>query len=266
MGELMNMFRKKSWVRFYSLEPAVADLFPVITAHSLKRSFLDPERKKAQSKCPVSGLLSSANCPGITNIAHSGYILTAPADFTITTTTADASFAWEVPYQFDFCGHKSYIDKHDARQTYPLLNNSETTLHEIVKVETPWRFKASDDIVLLQLPVTYNNESRFTPATGILDPKYGHVLNVQLFWHALNAETFVKAGTPLVQYIPMSRHFLNTNHIETIVDGAGEVEQKMEQAFQYANKCNSLRHDTVQSRINRVTEIFKRYRKNGVRL
>jgi len=262
MGELMNIFKNKSWIRFYSLEPAVADLYPIITSHSLKRGW---QEKKA-SKCPFSGLMSSSNCPGITNIAHAGYVLTAPADFIIKTTGDGVTFSWEVPYMFDFCGSKSYIDKHDAKQTFPLLDNTENTLHEIVKVETPWRFKASDDVVLLQLPVAYNNEKRFTPATGILDPKYGHVLNVQLFWHVLEGETFIKAGTPLVQYVPMSRKYLNLNNFETIIDGAGEVELQLEKAFQYANKCNSLRFDTVQSRINRVSEIFKRYRKKGARL
>jgi hypothetical protein len=82
----------------------------------------------------------------------------------------------------------------------------------------------------------------------------------------MEGETFVKAGTPLVQYIPMSRKYLNTNNFQTIIDSAGEMEYNLERSFQYANQCNSLRFDSVQSRINRVTEIFKRYRKKGVKL
>jgi hypothetical protein len=261
----MNIFKDKSWIRFYSLEPAVADLYPVITAHSLKRSWQDPEVRK--KKCPISGLMSSSNCPGITNIANAGYILTAPADFIITTNGDGVTFQWEVPYMFKFSdNNRGYIDKHDYKQTEPLLDNPSTTLKEIVKVETPWRIKSSDDVVLLQIPVSYNNETRFSAATGIIDPKYAHVLNVQLFWHVMEGETFIKAGTPLVQYVPMNRKYLNLNMFETIVDSAGEIEYNLEEAFQYANKCNSLRFDSVQSRINRVTEIFKRYRKKGVRL
>jgi hypothetical protein len=259
------MFKPKSWVRFYSLEPAVTDLYPIISGHSLKRSWMEPEVRK--KKCPFSGLMSSSNCPGITNIANAGYIMTAPADFIITTNGDGVTFKWEVPYLFDFNKNsKSYIDKHDYRQTEPLLDNPNNTIKEIVKIESPWRIKSSDDVVLLQIPVAYNNEHRFTPATGIIDPKYAHVLNVQLFWHVMEGETFVKAGTPLVQYIPMSRKYLNTNNFETIIDSAGEMEYNLEKSFQYANQCNSLRFDSVQSRINRVTEIFKRYRKKGVKL
>jgi hypothetical protein len=261
----MNIFKPKSWIRFYSLEPAVADLYPIITAHSLKRSWQEPEVRKR--KCPISGMMSSSNCPGITNIANAGYVLTAPADFIITTNGDGVSFQWEVPYMFKFSDTiKGYIDKHDYKQTEPLLDNPGTTLKEIVKVETPWRIKSSDDVVFLQIPVSYNNEKRFSAATGIIDPKYAHVLNVQLFWHVMEGETFIKAGTPLVQYVPMSRKYLNLNMFDTIIDGAGELEYNLEEAFQYANKCNSLRFDSVQSRINRVTEIFKRYRKKGVKL
>lgn len=264
MGERMNIFKPKSWIRFYSLEPAVPDLYPIISAHSLKRPWQESEVKK--SKCPISGLMSSSNCPGITNISNAGYIMTAPADFIITTSGDGLTFQWEVPYLFTRGGMSGYITKHDHNQTKPLLDNPDNTLKEIVKVETPWRIKSSDDLVLLQIPVSYNNEKRFTAATGIIDPKYAHVLNVQLFWHVLEGETFIKAGTPLVQYIPMSRKYLNLNTFETIVDTAGDLEYNMEESFQYANKCNTLRFDTVQSRINRVTEIFKRYRKLGVKL
>jgi hypothetical protein len=265
MEEWMNIFKPKSWIRFYSLEPAVVDLYPIITAHSLKRSWQQPEIKK--SKCPFSGMISSSNCPGITNIANAGYIMTAPADFIITTNGDGITFQWEVPYLFKFSdNNRGYINKHDSKQTEPLLDNSDNTLREIVKVETPWRIKSSNDIVILQLPVTYNNEKRFTPATGIIDPKYAHVLNVQLFWHVMEGEVHIKAGTPLCQYIPMNRKYLNLNNFDTIIDSAGDLEYSMEESFQYANQCNAIRFDSVQSRINRVTEIFKKYRKPGVKL
>lgn len=261
----MGLF-KKSWVRFYSLEPAVADIYPVIPAKNLSRGWMQEQKKK--SKCPFSGLIpQTANCPGITNIVNAGYILPAPADFVITTNGDGINFGWEAPYLFNLGGgNRGYVNKHDYSQTEPILDNPDNTLKEVVKIETPWRVKASDDIVLLQLPVTYNNEKRFTPATGILDPKYGHVVNVQLFWHVMEGQTFVKAGTPLVQYIPMNRKYLNINMFDTIVDAAGDIEFKMEESFDYANRCNIMRYDSVQSRLNRVTQVFNKYKNRGAKL
>lgn len=261
----MGLF-KKSWVRFYSLEPAVVDIYPIIPAKNLNRGWMQEQKKK--SKCPFAALMPQvSNCPGITNLVSAGYILTAPADFTIITNGDGVNFGWEAPYLFDFGGgQKGYINKHDRPQTEPILDNSETTLKEVVKIETPWRVKASDDIVLLQLPVTYNNEKRFTAATGILDPKYGHVVNVQLFWHVMEGTTFIKAGTPLVQYIPVNRSYLNINMFETIIDSAGETEYKMEASFDYANRCNLIKYDTVQARLNRVSQVFNKYKNKGARL
>jgi hypothetical protein len=267
MEELMSMFKKKSWIRFYSLEPAVADIYPVIPASKLNRDWVQKEKKK--SKCPVSGFLSSSNCPGITNIMSAGYIVTAPADFIIRTNGDGLNFSWETPYLFNFTqdgSQRSYINKHDESQVKPLLDNQSKTLKEVVKIETPWRVKSSDDVVLLQLPVTYNNESRFTAATGILDPKYGHVVNCQLFWHVLEGETYVKAGTPLVQYIPMSRRYLHLNNFDTIIDSAGQIEWDLEHSFDYANRCNIIREDSVQSRLNRVMQVFNRYKNKGAKL
>jgi len=110
-----NPLRKKSWIRFYSLEPAVTDLYPIKPASNHKRSWVQGERKK--SKCPVSGLISTANCPGIKNLMSSGYIVPAPADFKITTNGDGISVNWEAPWLFKMGGDKrSYIGKHDETQ------------------------------------------------------------------------------------------------------------------------------------------------------
>jgi len=60
--------------------------------------------------------------------------------------------------------------------------------------------------VLLQTHVHYGGESRFTAATGTLDPREAPNCNIQLFWHVMDGVEIIKAGTPLVQYIPMPKY------------------------------------------------------------
>ena len=93
-----NPLNKKTWIRFYSLEPAVADLYPIKPASNHKRGWVEEERKK--SKCPMAGMLSVANCPGIKNLMSAGYIVPAPADFKVKTTGDGVSFEWETPWLF----------------------------------------------------------------------------------------------------------------------------------------------------------------------
>ena len=256
-------FNKKSWIRFYSLEPAVVDLFPVVPASSLHRTWREPEIKKR--KCPFSGLTSSSNCPAITSFSSLGYVVVAPADFIITTNGDGVNFNWQTNCIFTK-GMNGYIANHDEEQTVPILDDPNNTLRTIVKIETPWRVKASDDVVLLQTPVHYMNESRFSVATGILDPKFAHVVHVQMFWKVLEGETVIKAGTPLAQYIPMSRKYLSPKNFDLIVDKAGKLEYDLEESFQYANTANILKFDSIQNRINRVTRVLNSYRNKNNKL
>lgn len=255
---IYKLFNKTTpYVRFYSLESGVLELFPIIPSSKVKRSFT--------SSPVVEKEPSSKFCPGIKKIVSAGWIVTAPADFLIKPSDDGLRFDWIEPWQFGSeamtLRGTSYIADHGPNQVVSLLDDFDNTLKSVVKVQTPWRVEASDDIVLLQLPVTYNNESRFYSATGIFDPKYGYQVNVQLFWKKLDGETIVKAGTPLCQFIPMSRKHLSTNLYNVTIDDASANDIKKEKAFVYAANCVMLSTDTLSARIDRTKKILSKFSK-----
>jgi hypothetical protein len=57
------------------------------------------------------------------------------------------------------------------------------------------------------MPVSYNDDTRFTAATGILT--YNNHLNIQLYWHCLDSTEVIKKGTPLCQYILLKNENVN---------------------------------------------------------
>ncbi|CAB4125869.1 hypothetical protein UFOVP181_369 [uncultured Caudovirales phage] len=250
----------KPFIRFYSLEPGTVTLFPIVKSTAIDRKFLSQSQVGDQPET-----LSSKNCPGIKKIVSSGWIVPAPADFSILTNGDGVSFDWGEPYRFTKItpGMDAYVNSHTRSQTEPLLDNENTTLKTVVKIETPWRVEASDDTILLLMPVTYNNESRFSAATGILDPKYGHVLNIQLFWKVLNGATVIKAGTPLCQIIPISRKALSKSYYDVIIDVATDEDAKKEQEFNYASNCTFLANDSLSSRLSRVIAVLNKYKTRG---
>lgn len=257
--KILSFFKKeKSYIRFYSLEPGVADLFPILKSSDVKRKFMLEEQIGDQ---PAT--LSSKNCPGIKKIISVGWIVTAPADFAIQTNGDGTSMEWGEPYRFTKStpGMDGYITWHTRSQTEPLLDDPSDTLKTVVKVETPWRVEASDDVLLLLLPVTYNNEDRFYAATGILDPKYGHLINVQLFWKVLDGKTIIKAGTPLCQIVPVSRKAFGTSHYNVIIENATEIDMLKEREFNYASNCVFLNSDKLSSRLARTIKILNKYKK-----
>jgi hypothetical protein len=246
---------KKPFIRFYSLTPGVAQLFPVIRSSSLDRNF-----KNTHEHPDVP---ATKNCPAINKITNSGWIVTAPADFKIKTNGDGVSIEWLEPYQFNKSSDhspSSYVVLHGRLQTEPIVDDPETTVKTVIKLETPWRIDASEDIVLIQMPVTYSNESRFTAAIGILDPRYGHTVNVQLFWKVMNGETIVRAGTPLCQFVPIPRDALSTSSYDVTIDNATDTDIQKEREFNYASNCVFLQHDKLSSRLQRVTTILNKYK------
>ena len=268
---MFNFFKKqKSWLRFYSLDQNVSTIYPITENKLTERDWngvgnLDRNR-------PEQGKQTVLNCPAIKQVTNVGYVLRAPADFVIKT-SANGEITWEAPFMFKrhsdkytFSGTEYYVSWHSPAQTEPLIPKESVAtnkpyLHTAVKIETPWRVKASDDIVLLQLPVTYNNEDRFSAAIGVVDPRYMHAVSVQLFWHVMEGDTLVKAGTPLVQYVPVSRELLQKGKIDFIVDNATDVELEIEDAYTFSNHSRFPRSDSVGNKIRIITDLFNYFRK-----
>ena len=255
ISKLFSKFRKTAApkVRFYCLEPGVADIFPITRSASIKRKWMSDDTQE---------FVSSVNCPGVNKIVSSGWVMLAPADFIISTTGDGVHLEWLEPFRFSKVtpGMDAYISSHSREQTEIFLDDDKT-LKTVVKVETPWRVEGDDDVLLLQLPVQYNNEDRFQAASGILDLRYAHLMNVQLFWKKLEGKTLVRAGTPLCQYIPISRKALSTSYYDVTINLATEQDRIKEQEFNYASNCVILKHDTLAARLTRTLAVLKKYKK-----
>jgi len=251
----LSFFKKKSYVRFYSLEPGVHDLFPIVKASSVRRPFEFEEQTDPAA-------LSSKHCPGIRKLITTGWVVTAPADFLIRTTGDGLFFDWAEPIKFTkgTPGTANYISSHTRSQVEPLIDDASNTLKTVVKVETPWRLDASDDLIFLQIPISYNREARFTAAHGFLDPKYMHAVNVQLFWHVLEGETLIRAGTPLCQLIPIEKSTLSMSKFDVEIGKATEQDYNRERSFNFAANCAILGYDSLKSRLSRTSQVLNKYK------
>lgn len=258
---LMNLFKKKKpYIRIYSTVPGIPELYPVHPATHLKRSWMQCPADKEYKHLGETRL-----CPGIRLLTGAGWILPAPADFKIKTTGNGADWQWTSSTLFDNGpSEQGYISSHPPSQAIPVLDNPKEVLNSIIKIDTPWRLECDDDILLLQLPVPYNNEPRFTVQPGLIDPLYTHNLNVQLVWNILEGEEWVTAGTPLVQYIPIPRAFATSSSFDFICDTADDHDLKKESAFHYVQRATvpGSDHDTLKSRLGKIKKILNKYKRN----
>lgn len=252
--------KSKPWVRFYSIEDGVEVLHPVFPATKLKRPWMSKPISKREENIGHTSL-----CPGIRLLVGTGWILPAPADFKIKTNGDGENFQWQSSTRFGGSptDEPTYITSHPPPQTTPILDNPNTQLNTVIKVDTPWRIQCSEDVMLLQLPVPYNNEPRFSVQPGLIDPQYTHNLNIQLVWNVINGEEWVTAGTPLAHYIPIPRSYMSQGAFDVQVDGPTELDVKRENAFRYANKStqSGAEHDTLKFRLSKIKKILQSYRK-----
>ena len=198
----MGLFnRKKKWIRFYSMQPGIAELHPVFPATKLKRKWRkealtsqDKRDEIAMKQCPAKKAAAvwetlatkippvnfwshAVTCPALHGIMDNGYILPCPADFVIKL-DGTGNFEWKSTIQF--YGDR-YVSAHIPEQTQGMRNlvshnQNKDVLDYVIKMETPWRIQAHKDIVFIQIPVTYWEEDRFSIATGIVDPQYSYCL------------------------------------------------------------------------------------------
>ena len=285
----MGLFnRKKKWIRFYSMQPGIAELHQVFPATKLKRKWRKdaltsqdkrdeitikqcPAKKAAAvwetlaTKIPPVNFWSHAvTCPALHGVMDNGYILPCPADIII---QLDGSGNFEWKSTMEFYGGR-YVSAHIPEQTQGMRNfvshnQNKDVLDWTIKMETPWRIQAHKDIVFIQIPVAYWEEDRFSIATGLVDPRYSYEVNMQIFWHKTEpGEYIIKAGTPLAQWIPINRDFLTSKAFDVVIETANKDDLDNNQIMEYNRGKDLFGNTTLGERIETQAEILKLNKNN----
>ena len=263
------MFRKKKpKARFFSLLPAVHTLHPITKADKLDRTWTKAERddyRDRLSRCPVGKILenntpqypnSIGRCPAINSIMRTGYIVYAPADFKVHTNGDGHTILFTTtPFQLPTA---PYVTLHEDNVSKWLMDSTkDTTIDQVIKINTPWRVQADDDVLFLQTKVPFVNETRFSAISGILDPRTAYEINVQLFWHVLKGDETVRAGTPLCCFVPISRRMLED--LDVSVDVADQKDFQLEQEFLFTAYNEFPENVNVTQRQLKTQKILRKY-------
>ena len=205
------MFNKK--IEFFSSIPGVEKVMPIVPSSQITYDWKQVEAHRykealLKSNNPSVSQRSLLKCPGITSITSLGWILRTWQDVYIETNGDGSSFNWKTPInQTELVGY-DYISPHvnllyeSKKESWPV-----NTLTNIIKFSTGWRVCIPKNHTLLQLPVQYGDDNRFTAISGSYSYDYRIAeLNVPVYWHALNSKELIKAGTPLAHLILIPDH------------------------------------------------------------
>jgi len=189
----------KNTIEFFSSVEGVAESFPIQSAKDVIPSWVSKARQDyiELQETQQRGFLHITKCPGIFHLFTTGYIL--PMWF-------DLEFrenGWAVADETmnDFLG--MLIESHSADGIAKHIPKRPWSWPDIVKINTPWHCIAPKGVRFLVIPIPYTDFFDFEGCSGIYDPSYTTEINVQGYLN--NPEgTIMKAGTPLVQIIPLT--------------------------------------------------------------
>lgn len=184
-------------IEFKTLVPELLTEMPIIKASEYRYDWYSKaiEYMKGSSEHKPY----TAKCPGIIKINSEGWIQRLSQDLLIKTKKDSLQFLWKVPEDQKIYDTVLRVHYHGYEQLAQFKNLGPNTFQTVLNIQSPWIVDIPEGYFLLQMPIPYSDDTRFTAAHGILrGPNY---LNVPLFWHCLDSEERLKKGTPLCQYI-----------------------------------------------------------------
>lgn len=237
-------------IDFYTLAEGLELAYPIYPAKNLKMDWIKQAQKTFQDSRKDLGQVrhsSSHMCSGIRQLVQNAFVLTTWHDINIITNGDGHTFKWFTPSTNNetvFYPHKKENIKaveYFAPSTYgdfaPLPKD---TLKTIIKIPTPWRVHMPTGWGLMYLPLHYYDEQRFTSSVGVLDPSISNELNGILFWHELNSDVLIKAGTPLCYLVPVKLNE-NLNHVVRVANQKDFLWEKIRKTIFYSVWVNGAK-------------------------
>lgn len=208
---IKKLFKNNSQpsLRFVCLIPEIAKQMPIEPAKKANFNWskkMAASLKQARDEIDKGQMVRHvARCPGISLVSNVGWIQKTYQDIYIKT-DGTGGFEWRTPidqsslitqHEFKF----PYVGHHSPNNTEPFGILKPNTLPTIIKIQSPWIVYVPKGYYLMCMPIPYHDDNRFTSTFGLIDGDAGvNFLNVQLFWHCLNSEEVIPAGTPVAQY------------------------------------------------------------------
>lgn len=207
----MRLFKAKTpTIEFWHPLIAVMENSPIVRADKFPMGW----RKKAAvaiknialtDKRAPERIAKSYLCSGIAELLSNSFVICAPFDYKISTDGDLRTFTWEIPREIP---HEVSLNEKPITCFPPELwgeyvDLPENTLKTIIKFNTLWGFSLPQGWGLMLSPSTYFEENRFTVTSGVLLPNHSSALNIPVFWHVVEGETIIKAGTPLALLTPI---------------------------------------------------------------
>ena len=193
---------KKNDIIFWTKEVGLPEIEPIKPSQYYIQEWFQKTPTWLEERVVKIDTPTIKACPGIADFFKLGYVIPLWCDLYIDV-REDGTWTWRTKhtrFQFDWHMPWQYKDH--------LSEEVQHNVQIILKAYCPWFAKTPKGVSLLQLPMSYHFDSRFSLMSGIIRTDAHHHLNQQLVIHNLG-ETFIPRGTPLGMYVPINREKYN---------------------------------------------------------
>lgn len=192
-------------IEFFSTVPGVVEAFPIVESKYCLPEWIS--YAKADYNKREKSELHIMRCPGIVELLATGYVIKAWHDFSLTCTEDNITVNMPNRSIHDLLG-KSTIQIQHHNSIAKFFPKRPWSQKDILKINTPWQVFAPKGVKFLMVPMPYSEQMLFESCVGVLDPAVSTELNLQGYWNSSVGTQTIKAGTPLVQLIPLTdKHY-----------------------------------------------------------
>jgi hypothetical protein len=182
---------------------AAEDDYQVIPEPYPARKLIPDWYKKLDNKLS-KGFESSTikRCPPFLDIMQMGWIIPLAADvyFKVNEDCSGIEYEWKY--------HKNLVENHGLDQLSGVVKHPSHPVPPL-KFLNYWQIKVKPGWSVCFVPPFNRADPRFECVSGLVDcDKYPEYINFPFIWKEPNFEGILKAGTPLVQVIPVPRKVL----------------------------------------------------------
>lgn len=192
--------QKPPKVEFFHPIVGVIEHFPIRPANKFPMAWRKKLARHIKTREKVEDYVTKAQlCSGIGELLTNSFVICAPMDYKITTNGDKSSYQWKIPREIstEWTAGEIPVSCFPSDSWGDHVDLPDNTLKTIIKFNTYWGVSLPDGWGLMISPSTYFEENRFTATSGLMVPEQARQINIPVFWHVLNGETVVKAGTPL---------------------------------------------------------------------
>ena len=207
------MFKKKeepviSFVTYFAGLETIDEVRPQPSSKFIPKWWKDVPNHKG--KYDQTATIKS--CPSFPDYFSQGYIIPMWADTLIKYNANTGIWSMQCgksnEFAWDYHSNNQFID-----YVNPSLFGKEA--YTVLKAISPWKIITKPGWSVMQVPLYYHFENKFSVMPGIIHTDMHYDINQQVLFYNENPEEdleiFIKRGDPFVQYVPFKREDVSSD-------------------------------------------------------